>query len=390
VSAPDAANILVDQSSGNRPGFAPAAPANHLELAVIIPTYNERGNVPRLVEALTNTLANISWEAIFVDDHSPDGTADLVRKLAQTHSNIRILERIGRRGLASACIEGMLSTVAPYVAVLDADLQHDESLLPEMLQRIKAEKLDVVIASRDLRSGKAGEFPDHRVWLSALGTRISRFVCHTEVSDAMSGFFLVDADFFRRVAPRLSGRGFKILVDLLATSREPVRIAEEPYRFRRREWGESKLEFRVGAEYLYLLLDKSLGRILPTRFVLFGFVGSLGVIFHLAVLALLHYRTHVGFVAAQAIATFSAMTFNFLLNNSLTFRDRRLSGWRILTGLLVFDLACSVGALINLSVASSLFRSHVVWWLAGICGLGVSSVWNYGVNAVFTWRRERA
>ena len=300
-----------------------------------------------------------------------------------------MLERIGRRGLASACIEGMLATAAPYVAILDADLQHDEKLLPRMLERIKAEKLDIVIASRALRDGKAGELPKHRIRLSLLGTRISRFVCRYKVTDAMSGFFLVDAAFFRRVAPRLSGTGFKILVDLLATSREPIRIGEEPYEFRKRHWGESKLDTRVEAEYLYLLLDKSLGRILPTRFALFALVGSVGLIFHLGILTLLYQRIKIGFVEAQAAATFFAMTLNFLLNNVLTFRDKRLRGWRILTGLLTFCAACAAGALINLSVADFLFRSHVVWWFAAICGVAVSSVWNYGVNTVITWRRQK-
>jgi len=342
-----------------------------------------------MLSALAKALTGIEWEVIFVDDHSADGTADAVREAAQTNRNVRVLERIGRRGLASACIEGMLATAAPYVAILDADLQHDEKLLPRMLERIKAEKLDIVIGSRALRDGNAGELPRNRIRLSLLGTRISRFVCRYEVTDAMSGFFLVDAAFFRRVAPRLSGTGFKILVDLLATSREPVRIGEEPYEFRKRHWGESKLDTRVEAEYLYLLLDKSLGRVLPTRFALFALVGSIGMVFHLGILTLLYHRNKIGFIEAQAVATFFAMTLNFLLNNVLTFRDKRLRGWHILTGLLTFYAACAAGALINISIADYLFRSHVIWWLAAICGVAVSSVWNYGVNTVITWRREK-
>jgi dolichol-phosphate mannosyltransferase len=379
-------NAVADEGDSERLDAA-RAPEIPVELAVVIPTYNERGNVPPMLSALAKALTDIEWEVIFVDDHSADGTAEVVREAAQTNRRVRVLERIGRRGLASACIEGMLATAAPYVAILDADLQHDEKLLPRMLERIKAEKLDIVIASRALRDGNAGEFPKHRVRLSRLGTRISRFVCRYEVTDAMSGFFLLDAAFFRRVAPRLSGTGFKILVDLLATSREPIRIGEEPYEFRKRHWGESKLDTRVEAEYLYLLLDKTLGRALPTRFALFALVGSIGLIFHLGILGLL--RNKIGFVEAQAVATFFAMTLNFLLNNVLTFRDKRLTGWRILIGLLTFYAACAAGALINISVADSLFRSHIVWWFAAICGVAVSSVWNYGVNTVFTWRREK-
>ena len=383
-----ATSAVADEDASERLDAA-RGPETPIELAVVIPTYNERGNVRPMLSALAKALTGIEWEVIFVDDHSADGTADAVREAAQTNRNVRVLERIGRRGLASACIEGMLATAAPYVAILDADLQHDEKLLPRMLERIKAEKLDIVIGSRALRGGNAGELPKNRIWLSLLGTRISRFVCRYEVTDAMSGFFLADAAFFRRVAPRLSGTGFKILVDLLATSREPVRIGEEPYEFRKRHWGESKLDTRVEAEYLYLLLDKSLGRVLPTRFALFALVGSIGMVFHLGILTLLYHRNKIGFIEAQAVATFFAMTLNFLLNNVLTFRDKRLRGWHILTGLLTFYAACAAGALINISIADYLFRSHVIWWLAAICGIAVSSVWNYGVNTVITWRREK-
>src|ERR1700685_1787519 len=149
-------------------------PSPPLELAVVIPTYNEIQNIPLVLAALEKALRGIEWEVVFVDDNSPDKTAELIRVLALTNRRIRVLERIGRRGLSSACIEGMLTTPAPYVAVMDADMQHDESLLPEMLARIKSEHLDVVVASRNIRGGSMGEFSPNRVWLSNLGTRISR------------------------------------------------------------------------------------------------------------------------------------------------------------------------------------------------------------------------
>lgn len=379
--------------SGTKPAVClpepplPEAPLA-VELAVIVPTYNERGNIRPLLAALTDALADIRWEVIFVDDHSPDGTAELAREMAQINPKVRVLERMGRRGLSSACIEGMSATAAPYIAVLDADLQHDERLLPRMLERMKVQRLDLVIASRNA-GGNTGALSRRRIWLSKIGHRISQFVLGCEITDAMSGFFLIDREVFRRVAPRLNGTGFKILVDLLASSDQPVRIGEEPYEFRRRNWGDSKLDFRVEAEYLYLVADKLIGRVVPTRFAMFALVGSVGVLLHLGVLFVLYYHAKIAFIAAQAGATFAAMTLNFLLDNALTFHDARLKGWHILTGLVTFYVACSVGALINLSVANSLFRSHVAWWLAAIGGLAVSSVWNYGVNAVFTWRRQK-
>jgi dolichol-phosphate mannosyltransferase len=360
-----------------------------IELAVVIPTYNERENIRPLLDALSNALAGVEWEAIFVDDNSPDGTAEYVRGLAAKNRRIHVLERLGRRGLSSACIEGILATSAPFVGVMDADMQHDESALPEMLRRIKLESLDVVVASRNLQDGGMGEFSRRRVWLSNAGSRVSRLVCHCDVSDPMSGFFIVRRGFFESVAKRLTGAGFKILVDILASSTVPVRIGEVPYQFRARQRGESKLDVNVALEYLFLLVDKVIGTIVPTRFVIFVLVGSLGLLVHLAILALLYTRMHVGFARAQVLATIVAMTFNFLLNNVVTFRDRRLRGWKIATGLITFYLACSLGALINVSFAELLLRAGFSWYLAGISGIAISSVWNYGVNTILTWRRAR-
>ena len=366
------------------------APESPIELAVVIPTYNERENVPIVLAALDRALAGYAWEAIIVDDDSPDGTAEYVRGLASTNRRIRLLERIGRRGLSSACIEGMLTTSAPYIAVMDADLQHDEAILPKMLERIRNERLDLVVASRNLGDGSMGESSPGRVWLSKMGNRVSRLVCHCDISDAMSGFFVVDRAYFQEIVHRLTGTGFKILVDLLASSQRPVRVAEVPYRFRNRERGESKLDVNVELEYLFLLIDKMIGNYVPTRFVMFVLVGSLGMVVHLTCLGLLYEVAKASFVVSQTAATVAAMTFNFLLNNIVTFRDRRLRGWRLLTGLLTFYLACSVGALMNVSFAEFLHRQAIPWYVAGISGTAISSVWNYGVNTILTWRRSRS
>jgi len=358
-----------------------------LDLAVVIPTFNEVENVDPLLERLEQVLASLQWEAIFVDDDSPDHTAALVSELARGDRRIRLIRRIGRQGLASACVEGMLATSAPYIAVMDADLQHDESILLSMYERIKSEQLDLVIGSRNIEGGDMGEMARRRAALSGLGSRLSRAVSKCELSDPMSGFFIVDRNFLEEVIYRLSATGFKILVDLVASAQRPIRFAEVPYRFRNRQRGESKLDINVGLEYLQLLLDKLIGGMLPARFVMFGLVGGLGLLVHLAVLALLYWYARYEFLFAQTVATVAAMTFNFLINNLTTFRDRRLRGWRIVTGLAIYYLACSIGAITNLSFARFLLGAGLPWYLAGILGMAVSSVWNYGVNAIFTWRR---
>lgn len=386
-------NEITRDSFSNLARSSPIAPPDGkhapLELSVVLPTYNEKENISALLTVLDRALTGIEWEAIFVDDNSPDGTADYVRSLANSDRKIRVIERIGRRGLSSACIEGIMSSAAPYVAVMDADMQHDETVLPKMLDRIRCDRLDLVVGSRNLSSGGMGDFSRRRVWLSDMGNRISRLVCHCDLSDAMSGFFVIDRNYFNQVAPRLTGSGFKILVDILASSQRPVRVAEIPYRFRKRERGESKLDVNVELEYLFLLIDKMIGNYVPTRFVLFVLVGSLGVVVHLSTLALLYRAAQMRFITSQALATLVAMTFNFLLNNAVTFRDRRLHGWRVLTGLLTFYLACSLGALMNVSFAQFLHRHTVPWYLAGASGTIISSVWNYGVNTILTWRRAR-
>jgi dolichol-phosphate mannosyltransferase len=360
-----------------------------LELAVVIPTYNEEANVRGIVERLDRVLAGISREIIFVDDDSPDGTSETVRDIARNRRDVRIIRRIRRRGLASACLEGILSTGAPYVAVMDGDLQHDESILPKMLLKAREGQLDIVVASRHTDGASMGDFAAERVRLSNLGLKLSRLVLRTTVSDPMSGFFLADRRFIDESIYRTSGVGFKLLVDLLASAQRPVKLTEVPYTFRSREAGQSKLDLMVGIEYISLVLDKLTGGLVPPRFVMFTIVGSTGVVLHLAALGLLYSYGHASFQTSQVAATLLAMTANFLLNNLFTYRDARLRGVRLLTGLLMFYAACAIGSAINLSVSGGLLRHGLPWILSGLVGLAISSVWNYGVTSVTTWRAKR-
>jgi dolichol-phosphate mannosyltransferase len=359
------------------------------DLAIVLPTFNESGNVALLVDRLASALAGIHYEIIFVDDDSPDGTAGAVRRIAQQHDNVRALQRIGRRGLASACIEGILAASAPFVAVMDADLQHDESVLPEMLRRMRDENLDLVVASRNIAGGSMGEFAGWRVKLSQLGKRLSLMGTQHQLSDPMSGFFMVRFTAFERLAHRLSAIGFKILLDIVLSADSGLRIGEVPYRFRLREHGESKLDFMVGLEYFELLVDKHLGDLVNFRFVLFAMVGALGVGVHLLILRTLLGLGNLGFAACQAMTTFVVMILNYVLNNSVTYRDRRLSGWAFWGGLFTFCLACGLGVAANVAIANEAFHHGVPWVLAALTGLLFSAVWNFGVTSMTTWRQAR-
>jgi dolichol-phosphate mannosyltransferase len=360
-----------------------------LELAIVVPTFKERDNLEPLLELLAGALHGIEYEVVFVDDDSPDGTAALARRIALENPRVRILQRVGRRGLASACIEGMMATPAPYIAVMDADLQHDERILPQMLTKLKSERLDLVVASRNVAGGSMGEFAPSRIKLSQFGRRLSQLISRCNLSDPMSGFFLLDRRFLEEVVHGASGIGFKILLDLVASARRPVRFGEVPYTFRNRLRGESKLDILVGLEYLQLLLDKLIGDFIPPRFVIFTMVGAVGAVQHLGVMLLMQRLAGWDFLEAQTAGSLVAMTSNFLLNNSTTYRDRRLRGWRILTGLITFYVACWIGVLINLRVADFLKTAGIPWYVAGMCGLGIGSVWNYGVTAILTWRQTK-
>lgn len=360
-----------------------------VELAIIVPTLNECGNLLPLIERLERALGGIRWEVIFVDDDSRDGSIDLLRDLQQRMPHVRVIRRIGRRGLASACIEGMLASAAPYLAVMDADLQHDEMILPEMMRWLKQSDLDIVIGSRFMSGGRADlGLSQRRLWLSRLGSSLSRMISGASLSDPMSGFFMLRRGFLEETVRSLSGHGFKILLDLFASSPRKVRFAEVPYAFRERHAGESKLDSVVMLEYLTLLGDKLLGDYVPIRFVIFILVGLVGVVVHLTILALFYKGVGLTFYPAQVIATLVAMTFNFNLNNLLTYRDRRLRGRWLIYGHLSFYLVCSVGAIANFQIAEMLYEIRVPWALAGLLGAVVGAVWNYGVSSTFTWRQR--
>jgi dolichol-phosphate mannosyltransferase len=358
------------------------------ELTVVVPTFNEHDNVAPLIELLASALEGIDWEVIFVDDDSADGTAAAVRGLAQRDPRVRCLQRMGRRGLSTACIEGVLASSAPFIAVMDADLQHDERLLPRMLETLKRETCDLVVGSRYVDGGGVGDWDGRRAGISSLATRLSRLICRTDIADPMSGFFMVRREAFDRAVRRLSGQGFKILLDLLASSPGPLRLKELPYEFRRRRYGTSKLDTLVAWEFGMLLADKLVGHLLPVRFALFTVIGAVGLGVHLAVLRTALAVPMLDFAEAQAIATVVAMTSNFFLNNLFTYRDQRLKGLRLLRGLFSFYLICAVGAVGNVGIAAYVFAANNVWWLAGIAGAVVGSVWNYAVSSVFTWRQR--
>jgi dolichol-phosphate mannosyltransferase len=367
---------------GEQAGSTVATP----ELALIIPTLNEAGNIPVLIERLRDALAGIAWEVIFVDDDSKDGTMAAVRKLAREDHRIRGIRRIGRRGLAGACIEGILSSSASIVAVMDADLQHDESRLSEMFAVLKNGEADLVVATRFDDGGSAeGGFTQIRHLGSRLAIRLAKRLLKVPLTDPMSGFFMTRREIVEGIAPRLSQQGFKILFDIVASSPVPIRTKEVPFAFRPRLHGESKLDATVVTEYLGLLVAKASGDIISTRLLMFGLVGSLGLVLHLALLSLM-LQEGASFTVAQTLAMCGAILSNYTLNNILTYRDRRRRGWDFVTGFFMFAALCSVGVVAGVGISVAFYQNSPQWWLDGIAGALVGALWNYVTNSAITWR----
>ncbi len=379
--------LRAGEAPAGRPAIRAAAEFRAApELTIVVPTLNERDNVPDLVERIGAALPGIDWELMFVDDDSPDGTAAIAKAMGGSDARIRCIRRIGRRGLSGACLEGMLASQARYVAVMDGDLQHDEALLAPMVAALRSGDTDVVVGSRYRAGGSADALTQSRLRTSRWATAITGSLLGTELSDPMSGYFMARREVIEDLAPQLSTQGFKILLDIVLTARGRLRVAELPYRFRPRLHGTSKLDSRVLLEFVGLLLAKATNDLLGIRFVLFALMGLIGLGAHFLVLAASFEWLGLSFAAAQTSATLAAIAANFVLNNLVTYRDRRLTGRRFATGLLRFYVVSLIGAVSNIGVGNWLFASNGAWWLAGLGGAIMGVVWNYVVTSVFVWR----
>ena len=364
---------------------------HEVQLSVVVPTFNERANVARLVEKLDESLSALSWEAIFVDDGSPDGTGDEVRRLARSDRRVRLVMRHNRRGLSSAVVEGALASSAEIVAVMDGDLQHDERVLTQLYEKVASGETDIASASRFLQEASAdGLSSENRVKMSEGGISIANRVFGLDLTDPLTGFFAMRREAVVDNADNLSEIGFKILLDLIVSSRPRLRVQEVPFTFRKREHGESKLDEKVLYDFFLFFLEKTIGRFIPVspRFFSFAIVGGLGVIVHMATLSLVYLFFGFSFVIAQTAATSVALFFNYFLNNQLTYFDKRLKGVSYWIGFLRFVIVCSVGMVGNIGVASYMHErlEPGLFYISALGGIAVGVVWNFVVSRIFVWK----
>lgn len=356
-------------------------------LTIVVPTFNERGNIQPLLEVLHASLEVGDWRIIFVDDNSPDKTSEVIRESQSTFSNVELICRVGRRGLSSACIEGFYAADTPFIAVMDADLQHDESVLPRMLHLLREGSADMVVGTRFDGTGSTGDgLAPRRKFISQSATLLTRLFFRVKISDPMSGFFMMKQEVFCRVSDNLSAVGFKIMMDIVINHRGDLAIAEVPYTMRARHQGTSKLDWLVAVEYVAMLISLKLKKILPPRFIIFAGVGCTGLGVHAATLYLATHINDSAFLINQSLATLVAMTSNFFLNNEVTFRPQKLRGRMVVYGLLSFYVACGMGAIINLAVSQLLYAGNVPFMIAGVAGALIAAIWNYLTTRHSVWR----
>jgi dolichol-phosphate mannosyltransferase len=366
--------------------------SGRVRLSVILPTYNEAKNLPVLVPKIVDFLRDVRHEVIVVDDNSPDGTWRVAEELGDRFDEVRVVRRVGRRGLASAVIEGFLAAKGAVFIAADADGQHDFRLLTELLAAVEG-GADLAIASRYVPGGSVGEWDERRYAMSRLATRLAQRLCRVPVSDPMSGFFAVSRPTFAGALPGLNPVGFKILLDLLVHLPPGTTVREIPLQFGNRLHGESKLSRVVQLQFLEYIYDVTFGRRIPLTLVKYCVVGGLGVIVNAAafliassLLGPVARTTLRGFSVAVLAATETAIIFNFVLNNIWTFSLARLSGRRLIVGFLQYNAVCALGALAAYAVSGFLFSRGWVGVAAAIAGALVGAIWNYTMSRLFTWR----
>lgn len=357
------------------------------EISVIIPTYNEALNLPILIPRIAAALKGINHEIIIADDNSPDGTYELARLLARKYPQVRAICRTHDRGLSPAVIDGFAVANADLFVVMDADLQHDEKILPFFLNRYR-NGAELIIGSRKSEGGSIEGWPWPRRAISSIASVIAGIMLKGLPGDPMSGYFGISAALFRKIAPRINPRGFKILLEILAHA-EGAEISEIGYIFRPRKLGESKLSYRAIGNYLIALYDLRFGKLLPIKFVKFSLVGVCGLIINQIALLILknHFEWSNELALIPAIEV--ALIFNFFVNNRFTFaKEKLLRPCDLLRGFLVFHVICILGSYINYAVAlhlSAFIKFNI--YAANTVGIVIASFWNYFINAQMIWKK---
>ncbi|MGA9659144.1 MAG: glycosyltransferase [Asticcacaulis sp.] len=369
----------------------PAGDQTGPDLSLIICTLNEGTAIRSVINEICDTLAHIHHEIIVVDDNSTDNTAAEVLDVAKSRPNVRLHVRINERGLSSAAIKGWDMAHGKYLGVMDGDGQHDPKAILAMAEIILKGDKDLVCVSRYIGKSETG-LSFFRDLGSRAATLATGLVLRVPLTDPMSGCFMMTRDYYMSARKKLTGVGFKILLDVAASSPIQPRFTEVKASLRQRQGGESKLDIRVVLDLAALLVEKATGGVMKARFVLFAGVGMSGVVVSAIVLALfkiLFGNSDAEFGIAQFVAIMVSMTSNFFINNAITFRDKRLKGAAMWAGMFGFYLACAPGAVLNWFIGVALKSMHVEFILAGVVPAFLIGILNFWFVKMLAWRAPK-
>lgn len=353
------------------------------KVSVIIPTYNEKDNLPELIKGLDKALSGYDYEFIVVDDNSPDGTWEVARELSKNY-HVKPIKRY-EKGLSTAVIRGIQESNNEILVIIDADLQHPPEKVPELVKQIE-KGADIAIGSRFVEGGSIGDWSRARLLVS----KGAKFLAETlfreirEIKDVESGFFAFKKSILKNV--ELKPVGYKILLEILVMGNYDT-VKEVGYEFQTRRHGASKLGFKNISNYLHHLLSLSWRTKEFHRFVKFCIIGGIGGIINIALLHILTEYLGVYYLISGAIAIESGLLSNFIFNKTWTFKDRQIKGSRAIMRALFRDhIVRSGGILLNIFILwflTSVFGIYYI--LSQIVGIGIAMIWNFGGNKWFTW-----
>ncbi|MEZ5377002.1 MAG: glycosyltransferase family 2 protein [Acidimicrobiales bacterium] len=360
-------------------------------VSIVLPTFNEGGNIVSMLERLDRALADLPHELIVVDDDSPDETWRIAQEYAADHPGIHVIRRSTERGLSSAVLAGMRAARGRVLGVIDADGQHDEAILPEMTERVLA-GADICIGSRAVEGGGYGDWGKGRRFASWLATAMAHMMLQVKATDPMSGFFVMSRDHYEALQGDVNPRGFKVLLEFL--SRSEPKVDEVGYVFRNREEGETKLSGGVVLDYLLALIELRFGLIVSAQFTRYALVGSVGLLINL-VAFLIAFGLGAPALIALLIGIQISIVFNFTGHNLFSFRPTNYRGKRWWKGLAVYEVFSLYGLAIQGLVFEALDgplseRLDSSFWAAGLSNLlaiGMAAVANYLLHERFTWGR---
>ncbi len=358
---------------------------------MIVPTYNERENVPVLAKRLDEAMgkAGISYELVIVDDNSPDGTAEVARSLKLKHGKVKVFVRTNEKGLSSAVLKGFEIAEGKYFVVMDADLQHPPEVVPKLVEKLK-EGCDLVIASRYTEEGGIKEWSLTRKIISKGATFLAKIFVppakHT--TDPMSGFFALKREVVESPKKPLNPLGYKILLEILAKGNYK-RVCEVPYVFEKRYAGESKLGGKVMTEYVLHLIKLAWEMGELKRMLVFATIGASGIAVNEGTLYLVYEvlgAKELGYLglALGGLAGFEAsVIYNFILHDLITFRERRrLPLWK---RFLHYELASVGGAVIQIAFLLGLTALGLNYLLANLIGILFGLGFRYAYSATKAW-----